>query len=564
MAINQFKEIVDKKGYKVDSKDRAIFEKEVAKSYFGMGDADTIEFVLYDSSDNILPQGENGELARYIFLNDVNISKYFIFTENSSNKRLNGAKEYIIDTEFLVREAGYSTGIFKTQTTLLNRRVGSETVVDDKLWIHEISPSRTEIRVLPINGVDGKPNSDLTERLNILLSDGHFKDDTIYFIQPYIESLKVENILKSFVTSKGTVVEGENYIKLIQTEFGINDWENFIKIIRDKLVESTLYWIQNRDSNINSINYGNPLSTPKPIELSITQIKNFVKSSLIEIIKFYLPTQNIQEDNILTPAEQITFDATKDILKTILSNNVNSTTDIGNRQSVVRGCTDREATNYNPLAVEDDGSCQYLPIVDATPISKIKGCTDINALNYNKFATEDDGSCTYAGKPQTTTKTFYVWSSNGSVIYTDTNGVKSVKVVGSEYDSLTISYQTIESFEGDVREVPKIKETLPIYSYNIYNGSGKYYGYNGYGYSSNQYGNHNYGGWDYINNTNYGGGFANSIQYRDASGAYVSTPIILPGETVTVCAVENSIVHDRSEWVVRKMGNCDGSVGEII
>ena len=564
MAINQFKEIVDKKGYKVDSKDRAIFEKEVGKSYFGLGDADTIEFVLYDSNDNLLPQGESGELARYIFLNDVNISKYFIFTENSSNKRLNGAKEYIIDTEFLVREAGYSTGIFKTQTTLLNRRVGSETVVDDKLWIHEISPSRTEIRVLPISGVDGKPNSDLTERLNILLSDGHFKDDTIYFIQPYIESLKVENILKSFVTSKGTVVEGENYIKLIQTEFGINDWENFIKIIRDKLVESTLYWIQNLDSNINSINYGNPLSTPKPIELSVTQIKDFVKSSLIEIIKFYLPTQNIQEDNILTPAEQITFDATKDILKTILSNNVNSTTDIGNRQSVVRGCTDREATNYNPLAVEDDGSCQYLPIVDATPISNIKGCTDINALNYNKFAVEDDGSCVYEGKPQTMTKTFYVWSSSGSVIYTDTNGVKSVKVVGSEYDSLTISYQTIESFEGDVREVPKIKQSLPVYSYNIYNGSARYYGYNGYGYTSDQYGNHNYGGWDYVGNTNYGGGFANSVQYRDASGAFTSTPILQPGETITVCAVENSFIYDTSGWVVTKVGNCDGSRDEII
>jgi glycosyltransferase involved in cell wall biosynthesis len=71
-------------------------------------------------------------------------------------------------------------------------------------------------------------------------------------------------------------------------------WERCWEQFRDKLVESTLYWIQNRDSNINSINYGNPLSTPKPIELSITQIKNFVKSSLIEIIKFYLPNQNYQ------------------------------------------------------------------------------------------------------------------------------------------------------------------------------------------------------------------------------------------------------------------------------
>ena len=48
-------------------------KKEVAKSYFGIGDADTIEFILYDSSDNLLPQGENGDLVRYIFLDDVNI-----------------------------------------------------------------------------------------------------------------------------------------------------------------------------------------------------------------------------------------------------------------------------------------------------------------------------------------------------------------------------------------------------------------------------------------------------------------------------------------------------------
>ena len=133
MAIKQFKEVIGKKGYKVDSKDRAIFEKEVAKSYFGLGDADTIEFIIYDASDNVLPQGDSGDLVRYVFLNDTNINKYFIFTENKSNKRINGAKEYVIDTEQLVRDAGYSNGIFKTQTTLLNRRAGSEKIDKDNL-----------------------------------------------------------------------------------------------------------------------------------------------------------------------------------------------------------------------------------------------------------------------------------------------------------------------------------------------------------------------------------------------------------------------------------------------
>jgi len=47
------------------------------------------------------------------------------------------------------------------------------------------------------------------------------------------------------------------------------------------------------------------------------------------------------------------------------------------------GCTDPNATNYNPSATIDDGSCLYL------------GCTDPNAVNYNPAAIQDDGTCTY-------------------------------------------------------------------------------------------------------------------------------------------------------------------------
>ena len=50
------------------------------------------------------------------------------------------------------------------------------------------------------------------------------------------------------------------------------------------------------------------------------------------------------------------------------------------------GCTNENACNYNPTAVEDDGSCLT-----------IYGCTDPNACpdSYNPNAQCDDGSCTY-------------------------------------------------------------------------------------------------------------------------------------------------------------------------
>ena len=51
---------------------------------------------------------------------------------------------------------------------------------------------------------------------------------------------------------------------------------------------------------------------------------------------------------------------------------------------VTLGCLDPTANNYNPLASQDDGSCDYC----------IYGCMDPNAINYNSLATCDDGSCT--------------------------------------------------------------------------------------------------------------------------------------------------------------------------
>lgn len=50
---------------------------------------------------------------------------------------------------------------------------------------------------------------------------------------------------------------------------------------------------------------------------------------------------------------------------------------------IVLGCTNTEADNYNPGANQDDDSCIFY------------GCMDISALNYDAQVNEDDGSCEF-------------------------------------------------------------------------------------------------------------------------------------------------------------------------
>lgn len=55
--------------------------------------------------------------------------------------------------------------------------------------------------------------------------------------------------------------------------------------------------------------------------------------------------------------------------------------------SMINGCTDSLANNYNSKANTDDWSCQYL--------AGVLGCTNNKALNYSQNARKDDGSCVY-------------------------------------------------------------------------------------------------------------------------------------------------------------------------
>jgi len=559
MAIENFKNIEDRKGYLVEQDDRKIFEKEIGKSYFGLGFEDTIEFILYDSNDNQLPQGENGRLVRYININDDEAKKYFITSQNNLTKKTNDAPEAIFDIEQLIRDAGYNTGIFKTQITLLNRRAGSENRDDDKLWIHEISPSRTEIRLLPIKNTD-TPSEDLLKRYEIFTSENsQFRDDTIYFAKQYVENINVTRIFENFLRIKGTYASGEKYSTLIKKEFKINSLEEIFTKIKDKLIESVNYFVDGRVYSITDINYGKPRPSVELVELSIDQIKNAISNSLFEIIDFYLPKRNIQEKNLLTPEQQDTFDQVSQILKTVQSNDYYESTELDKVNSKVRGCTDPDALNYNPQAEVEDGSCEYAEI-DVDPI--IWGCTDTTADNYNSNATDDDGSCTYeetgnggggvgGGTDDVdetptyiqVTKTWYVWSEISDVRWEDkgNNNYKQYK----EYDEFTITYdENSLKYKGDIREYPKTRQPEIITKeYWLINKTHR-----------NQNTPNQYTGNGYDNYGEDGRGIDLMIKYKDSSGA---DQIYNLGafEKVAICAQEGSIRYMQGLEII-ELGPC--------
>ena len=564
MAIEGFKEIIDRKGYKVDSEDRKVFEKEISKSNFGLGCSDMIEFILFDSSENQLPQGDDGKLVRYIYLDDVNISDYFIISDNQFTKKKNGTPEFIVDIEKLIREAGYSNGIFKTQVTLLNRRLGTDVPDENNLWVHEISASRTEIRILP-NRAKGA-NKDLEKRLNVFLDNTTFRDDVIYYINVFIENLDLEKILQDFLMSKGTESDGVEYINTIKTEFNIPSFEILINRIKTKFIESMNYYASNRNWSINDVNYGNALGDKSDcIDLSIPQLERDAQQSLINIIDFYLPKRDIQRDSILSKEEQITFDKVSQILKSVTANSSFTSTVPDKVNARVRGCTDPKAENYNSLAQDNDGSCRYKVVEEVEEVEEeepaIKGCTDPAALNYNRNATKDDGTCKYKGRVDTITKNYYVWSATGTIKYKQNGNSKIVN--GVEYDSFNITYDkaTIK-FSGDVRETPKPVKTVSTRMYSVRNSNNfpnllspagginedymNNYGPGADNRSMNQNkGNRGMGGFE--RNRFFqkpGRGVVTvplSVTYKDAVGNTKTSSNLLPGDTTTICAQKGSI-----------------------
>ena len=326
MAIKNFKEILQKEAKRVDIKDRKIFERGKMPAYFGRGVTDTIEFILYDNGDNQLPQGENGKMVRYINISQIdNIRNYLMIARGSTS---NSTPEYFVDVEKLINEAGYKNGLFRTQITLLNKRVGSEHF-QNKVWIHEISPSRTEVRVLPLKVEDKLLEKDLRDRYNILLQNGEFRDDILNRLDGFIDSIDANEVIK-----KVRALYGQDWINNVKSEFKIEDFDGFINDVTVKAKQAIGYFISNRGYTFGKTDYGKPLKddlTSGPGDrkrrnrrgrrrkansqrLDIRTLQKKSMEIICDSIRFHLPKRNLQ----LQTSPTLTKLESRDKINTIL------------------------------------------------------------------------------------------------------------------------------------------------------------------------------------------------------------------------------------------------------
>jgi hypothetical protein len=280
MAIKSFKEIIKNKAYLISPEDRKIFEDGSLQSFFGLGEKDVIEFIIYDSSDNQLTQA-NGELVRYIPMTSQNIGNYVLIPEGTLLRKYQFPAEYFIDVETLIREAGYTTGIFKTQVTLLNNRVGSNDQYD-KLWISEVSPSRTEIRVEPLKkGMELNPQ--LYERFQLFINNGDFRDDTIYYIPQFLAKIQPNDIDTMLRNQYGSV-----FFDRLLVEYSITNFDGLMNDIYNTFIDSAVNEFSNRYSDINDPRYGKPKDTQTNIKLSRIEISEKCKELLVNSINLHL------------------------------------------------------------------------------------------------------------------------------------------------------------------------------------------------------------------------------------------------------------------------------------
>lgn len=325
MALSKFKNINDvlSKGTslttELTSTELKLIDKGFIATPFLIGNNDVLEFILYDSTNNILEQTDYGNV-RYINANEI--SNYIIRSENILDTIYDGGG-FLIDVKKLVKEAGYNTGVFRVQFNFVNNRIGSK-IEMDRMWIHEISPSRTELRLLPYNNFnrDIPYEVDIERDLNQAYENfviGKFSGDEVYSeINEIINRLNVQQLQDTF-----TKIKSKDYIDRIQYEFGITNYDEFFTKVLESMKEAIRHSLLHKNSIIGSTDFGKDLGD----EIDFTyynknDIVNLLNKKFRDACDYHLPTRTLANEVLIDSQTQESLDKLSTLIQKLESDKV--------------------------------------------------------------------------------------------------------------------------------------------------------------------------------------------------------------------------------------------------
>lgn len=233
-------------GQFLEDKDLFIVSKnEIEISEFGNTPYDIMEVSVYDVNNNLLPQ-KSGKNIAYIKSGDI---KNYIYDITNNL----GKKEVAIDVEKLLSDLGFTNGILKINLNFVRNRVGNENELQ-RVWIHEISPSREEIRIIPLKTNDENINSINVNQFKNLKS---LSKDFKFYKKSILDTIdSFDNSFLSKVDDYLISQYGVDYIKILKKDFGVSDFEGYKKRIIESFKEAVRYFLTNKEYKLDNPNFG--------------------------------------------------------------------------------------------------------------------------------------------------------------------------------------------------------------------------------------------------------------------------------------------------------------------
>jgi hypothetical protein len=222
-----------------------VSKTEIEEADFGDCKHDVMEVSIYDVNNLLLPN-KTGNNVAYIKPNDIKNYMYDIVNAG-------GQKELAINVEKLLNDLGFTNGILKININFVRNKIGTDNELT-RVWVQEISPSREEVRILPLKTKDDGVNTiTKSEFKNIHNLSKDFK----YYKKNILDALdKFEAGSLSVIDDSLVAKFGNDFRDVLRKDFGLRDLDTFHKKIFENFRDSIKNWVNNKYYDVSQSTFG--------------------------------------------------------------------------------------------------------------------------------------------------------------------------------------------------------------------------------------------------------------------------------------------------------------------